>query len=157
MKKILKMIADWRYSEKPKGTRDYDDIPVDEMDWNSWWYLHGELESFVHYDKATVTNCMSGGFSRETINYASIAGDEVKRIADWRPRHMMCFDGVVDVEIEGIDRPCKGYFWTNRYRMVYWKGKPYEIWDQRGLVCFADDKESCEYAKQKMESKANNL
>ena len=153
MGKVLKMIADWSYAEKPEGTRDYNDISVEERDWNSWWYLHGELEGVVHYDKATVTNCLSGGFAKETINFGSVAGDKVESLIEWRPRHMMCFDGVVDVEIEGIDKLCKGYFWTDRYQTVYWEGKPYKIWEQRGLVCFADDTEACEYAMRKMREK----
>ena len=153
----MKMIANWCYSEKPKGTRDWEDIPMKEKDWNSWWYLHGKLESITHYDKATVTNCLSGGFAKDTINWESIIGDKVEKLADYKPTHMMCFDGIVDVEIEGIDLPCKGYFWTTNYRTVYWKRKPYQIWDQRGLVCLADDEEACEYALSKMKDKSDML
>lgn len=151
------MIADWRYAEKPEGTRDWEDIPVEERDWNPWWYLDGELESIVHYDKATVTNCLSGGFAKETINWGSIVGNEVEELVDWKPKHMMCFDGIVDVEIEGISEPCKGYFWTTNYKTVYWEGKPYQVWDQRGLVCLASDKDSCERALKKMRKKSSIL
>lgn len=153
----LRMIADWRYGNKPEGTRDYEDIPMEERDWNSWWYLHGRLEGIVHYDKATVTNCFSGGFAKETINWGSISGDKVEKLVNWRPALMICLDEIVDVEIEGISEPCKGYFWTNNYRTVYWENKPYKIWHQRGLVCLADDKKSCEYALKKMKEKSNNL
>ena len=157
MEKILRMVADWRCAEKPEGTRDIEDIPMEEQDWNSWWYLHGELEDIVHYDKAVVTNCLSGGFAKDTINWSMIDGDEVKGITDRKPRHMMCVDGVVDVEIEGIDRPCKGYFWTCHHMTVYWEGKAFKVWEQRGLVCLADDEEACEYALRKMKVKSTNL
>lgn len=153
----MKMIADWRNNTKPEGTREYEDIPTEELDHNNDWYLHGELESFVQFDKAYVTNCLSGGFSKETINYAFISGDEVKEVSEYKPKHAMCVDGVVDVEIEGIDKPCIGYFWTDDYRTVYYQEKPYQVWRQRGLVCFADDEKGCEYAKQKLRERAKFL
>lgn len=151
------MIADWRYNKKPEGTREYEDIPVEELDWNNYWYLHGELESFVQYDKAYVTNCLSGGFSKETINYSCIIDDEVQSLAENMPKHAMCFDGIADVKIEGIDKPCIGYFWTDNYRTVAYQGESYQTWRQRGLVCFIDDKEGCEYAKKKMKEKSAAL
>ena len=155
---VLKMIADWCYGEKPEGTRVYDDIPKDERDNNSWWYLHGELENIVHYDKATVTNCKSGGFGQLTINYKTIIGDDVKDIREEKPFiYKMCFNGIVDVEIEGIDKLCKGYFWTTNHRYVYWKGKSYRLWDQRGLVVLSTDFESNEYAMKKYIEKTSHL
>lgn len=155
--KTLKMIADWRYNNQPEGTRTYEDIPKEEKDWNSWWYLHGKLEDFVHYDKATVTNCLSGGFARETINSACIINNKVESLADWMPLHKMYLNDIVNVEIEGIDKPCIGYFWTTPDITVYWEGKPYKTWQQRGLVCFKDDTEACEYAKKKYEEKTRIL
>ena len=158
MGKMLKMIADWRFNEKPEGTRDWEDIVPDERDNNSWWYLDGVLESIVHYDKATVTNCKSGGFGVETINWRSISGDKVTEIETEKPMiYRMCFDGIVDVEIEGIDKPCIGYFWTTNHQVIYWEGKPYEHWDQRGLVCLQTDFEACERAERKMKQKKNIL
>lgn len=155
--RILKLIAEWKFGEKPEGTREYNDIRPEERDNNSWWYLHGDLQSFVGYDKATVTNCKSGGFSKETIDWADIEGDQVMKIVSKNPRHEMYLNGEVDVEIEGISRPCKGYFYTTNERTVYYKSKPYDFWMQRGLVCFADDKEACEYAKRKMSEKSRIL
>ena len=42
-----------------------DDIPAEERDWNSWWYLHGELENLVGYDhernmgtRYTIVDCI---------------------------------------------------------------------------------------------------
>ena len=159
--KVLKMIADWRYGDKPKNTREYEDIPVNERDNNSWWYLHGELQSFVHYDKATVTNCESGGFGVETINPRKLDGDQVEEIDEENPTcYMIHLDGIVEVEVEGIDKPCIGFFWTTKsrcYEKIYWKDEPYEWWEQRGLVCFKDDTEACKYAFQKYREKAQCL
>ena len=96
----LKLIANWCYNNQPDNTRNYEDIPVNERDNNPWWYLHGKLESLVHYDKGTVTNCQSGGFGKESINYSCVIGDEVKEIfEDSLLINRMCFDGIVDVEI----------------------------------------------------------
>lgn len=153
----LKIIADWCYGKKPQGTRSYEDIPDEERDWNSGWYLHGKLEELVKFDKALVTNCKSGGFYKKTINYKKIVGDKVIEITKRKPKHMMCFDGIVDVEVEGIPEPCIGYFWTDSYYTVYWRKRPYQIWRQRGLVCLKSDIKGCEYAKQKYEERSGSL
>ena len=39
---------------------------------------------------------------------------------------------------------------ASEYEYLIYKGKKYPSWKQRGLVCFADDIESCEYAKEMM-------
>ena len=157
--KVLKMIADWRYKQKPKNTREYQDIPLNERDNSSWWYLHGELEDFVGFDKATVTNCLSGGFAKQSIRYEKIVGGVVESVYnnDESPFYRMYFNGVVDVEIEGINQPCIGYFYTDKERKVTYKGKTYDLWKQRGLVCFKSDAEACFYAIKKMKEKCSFL
>lgn len=153
-KKILKMIANWCYGDKPCDTRDWEDILDIERDNNSWWYLHGALESDVHYDKATVTNCFSGGFAKETIDWSEIRGNKVVSVRSEKPFYNMYVNGIVDVEIEGISKPCKGFFYTSEETKIIWKGKEYDHWKQKGLVCYADDTEACEYAKKKMEERS---
>ena len=128
----LKLIADWRYGNKPKDTRNYEDIDPNEREYAGFWYLHGKLQDLVGYDKATVTNLKEGGFGKISEEYG----------------YMMCFDGIVPVEIEGIPEPCVGYFWTTKYT---------DIWVQRGLVCLKSDLEGCEYAERKYKEKPNFL
>ena len=155
--KVLKLIADWRFGAKPNGTREYSDIKPEERDNNSWWYLHGDLQSFVGFDKATVTDCFSDGFSKETINWAEIEDNTVIKVFSDNPRYEMYFTGEIDVEIEGINKPCKGYFYVTNERKVSYKDALYSIWEQRGLVCFAEDTRACEYAKRKMNEKSRIL
>lgn len=130
--KILRLIADWRYGNKPSNTRTFEDIPLEEREYASFWYLHGKLEELVGYDKATVTNLKEGGFGKISEEYG----------------YMMCLDGIVPVEIEGIPDPCVGYFWITEYT---------DIWVQRGLVCLKSDLEGCEYAERKYKEKPNFL
>lgn len=130
---ILKLIADWRYGNKPQGTRNYEDIDPTEREYASWWYLHGKLQDLVGYDKATVTNLKEGNFGKLSKEYG----------------YMMCVDGIIPVEIEGVSEPCVGYFWTVK-RTDDW-------WDQRGLVCFKSDTEGCEYAEKKYNEKPSFL
>lgn len=134
-----------------------ENIPAEERDNNSWWYLHGDLTDITGYDKATTINCKSGGFSKDTINWSEITGDIVNSISEDIPTSQMCFTGVVDVEIEGIKEHCIGYFWTVNHRTIYWENKPYQYWEQRGLVCLKSDTKGCEYAKKKYEEKPNRL
>lgn len=155
--KVLKMIADWRYNfDENRQTRQYHDIPLNERDNNSHWYLDGKLEEFVRFDKATVTNCFSGGFARQSIRYEKITNGIVESLYndDESPFYRMYFNGIVDVEIEGIPQPCVGYFYTADERQVTYKGKSYDLWEQRGLVCFKNDIESCKYAYEKMKTRS---
>lgn len=154
---ILKLIAVWDYKKKPKNTKTYEEIPPEERDNNSWWYLHGKLTDLVGYDKAISTNCKSGGFSKETINWSEIEGNVVTSLSNDFPTSQICIDGIVDVEIEEIEEPCVGYFWTTNNRLIYWEGKPYDYWEQRGLVCLKSDIEGCKYAKEKYEEKSTKL
>ena len=147
------MVACWNTARQPENATSIDDIPRNERDNNSWWYLHGELESLVGYDKAVVCNCKSGGFGKETIDWSEISGNEVLSVHSENTKMCMHINGIVDVEIEGIDKPCVGYFWTDREKSIYWKRKEYGFWNQRGLVCFKDDEESCAYADKLMREK----
>ena len=157
MKRVLKIIPAWRSSNEPKKKTPFREIKPEERDNNSWWYLDGDLEEFVGYDKAIVSNCKSGGFAKETIKWFEILGDKVTSADISKPFYNMCLDGEVDVEVEGISRPCKGFFWTVNHRDVYHQDKKYEIWDQRGLVCFADDKEACDRARTRMNNKERHI
>ena len=131
--KILKLIADWRYGNKPKDTRDYEDIDPNEREYAGFWYLHGKLQELIGYDKATVTNLREGEFGNDSKEYG----------------YMMCVDGIIPVEIEGILEPCLGYFWTIKLTEDYWI--------QRGLVCFESDLEGCKYAESEYNKKSNML
>lgn len=131
--KILKLIADWGHGRKPENTRTYDDIPPEEREYAGLWYLHGELENLVGYDKAIVTNLKEGGFSKTSSEFGNT----------------MCVDEIIPVEIEGISQPCIGYFWTT--------DNTGDSWIQRGLVCLKSDTEGCKYAESKYNEKARRL
>lgn len=134
-----------------------DDVPEFEMCHNSWWYLHGKLESFVGYDKGITTNCLSAGYSKFTIDWSEIQGNEVVDVLQDRERPVMHVDGIIPVEIEGVMKPCLGYFWTTDERTITWKGRAYPYWQQRGIVCLADDREGCKYAQKKYDERARML
>ena len=153
----LRLIADWRYKEKPANSRDYDSIPAEERDWNSWWYLHGELECLVGYDKATATNCKSAGYTKPTVPWEEIHGSAVTKITDQKPWWAMCVDGIIPVEVEGISEPCVGFFWTAEYRKIRWQDDVYDKWEQRGLVCLKSDRTGCKYAFKKYKERSEIL
>lgn len=152
----LEMIVDAEPWVAIKSKTKYEDIQKDERDNNSWWYLHGELEEFVGYDKATTTNCKSAGYSRETVNWSSIRGTKVEEICeDGLTRWEMYANGIIPVKIEGIEKPCVGYFWTANECSIFYKGKKYPHWNQRGLVVFKDDAEANAYALKKYMEKSD--
>lgn len=157
MKQILKLIVDNVNWIKINPTIKYEDIPEHERDNNSWWYLHGKLEELVGYDKAIAINCFSLGISKETLHWSSIHGDNVTEVYDEKPYYRMYFNGKISVEIDGIDKPCIGYFWTTDESPIYYKRRKDLYWCQRGLVCLADDKEACRYAALKMQERTRML
>jgi hypothetical protein len=142
----LKMTAYW-FKEKPEGARDCTEVPYLETDKSPWWYLHGELQEITGYDKAVVTNVKSGRFSKDTIDWIRIDGNQVKAVKSGIPEPVMCVSGIVPVEIEGIPRECLGYFWVDDVRDVFWEEKPWNYWKQRGVVVLKDNKDDVEYAE----------
>ena len=95
-----------------------------------YWYLHGELEKDNGYDLAL-----------------AVLTPENSKIIELDDKDLY-INGEVNVEVFGCNRLCKGFFYT-----LPIKGS----WIQRGLVCYADDKEACKYAYDKMISKANRI
>lgn len=157
-REVLKMTAyqvgGQLYKSKFKSERE---VPEQEMCHNSWWYLHGKLQDVVGYDKAITTNCKSAGYSRDTIDWSEINDNQVQEVLQDRIRPVMYVNDIIPVEVEGFDEPCVGYFWTTDERLIYWKGVEYPYWKQRGLVCFKDDKEACEYAQKKYNERTRIL
>lgn len=129
----------------------------DELDNNSWWYLHGELERKFGYDKGIAVNCKTVGLSVPTIDWSSIDGKEVKRVFSEKDRWELHANGEIPVEVEGVDEPCIGYFWTTDLTLVSWKGNKYPLWKQRGLVCLLSDKKGCEDALKKYKASKSRI
>ena len=152
--KVLKMIAYQADGSLFNTNKTYADIPEFERDHNPWWYLHGDLENYVGYDKAVTTNCYSGGFSKNTINWSDMEGNKVISVFDNTTIPVIHINGIVQVRIEGICPPCIGYFWTIDEHEIYWNDIAYPYWKQRGLVCFEHDLESREFAFEKMKNKS---
>lgn len=106
---------------------------------SNWWYLHGKLEDEIGYDKGVFCNLEDFNLY---IKNCYFNGN--KEYFD-----VVCLeDGIYDVEVIGIDKPCVGYFWITDKE---------HIPACRGLVCFKDDKEACEYAEQKYNEKSQYL
>lgn len=158
-KATLKMSVDDVAWVEKKYTSDYESVPKEELDHNSWWYLHGELESLVGYDKAFTLNCKSAGYSRETINWAILSGTRVKKLHEdgVATRFEMYVNGVIPVEVTGVTQPCVGYFWVTEEREVEFDGEYYPVWCQRGLVVLESDWESRKYAMEKMSERTTQL
>lgn len=130
-------------------------IPREERDNNSWWYLHGELETLVDYDKGVFINCKSSGHSKETIDYSTIIGERVTEVRDKNNPliHKIYVNGEIPVKVIGSDRPAIFVGYTiDEYPVIY-NNKEYPFWRQCGFVVFADDTEALKYAR----NKVNNL
>ena len=152
-KKVLKMVncchkdvtnVCSQYSEKGRNR-------------NSWWYLHGELESASStenpYDKAIMLNLDEfPEYTKEMLNWHEIRNG-VSREPDPQFFQDVHINGIVDVEVYGVDEPCVGYFWTNDRGTCTNIDKDgntieFEMWEQRGYVCLKSDKASCEEARE---------
>ena len=159
MNTILKLcVFDEPWVEsKYKG--DYKSVPKDERGYNSWWYLHGELDCLVGYDKAYPINCKSSGNAKETINWSEISHSKVKQLRDDGnlTRWEIHINGIIPVQVKGVDKPCIGYFWTTNEHNIEWEGKKYPYWEQRGLVCLESDSESRKYALEKLNERTTIL
>lgn len=137
--------------------KSFDEVPIDELSNNDWWYLHGKLEEMVGYDKAAATNCKSAGYSIPTIHWREIHGNKVVSVLDPLTIHVMHVNAIIPVEVEGVDEQCIGFFWTANEYDVYWNDMKYPKWEQRGLVCLMSDKKARAYAFKKFNEKSEIL
>lgn len=114
---------------------DIDKVPSEERDNAHFWYLHGELEEIVGFDKGVITNCKTLGISKP-FKYNEDEG--------WTNK--LYLKGVVECQVKGINEPCVGYFYVTDDLGDYWM--------QRGLVCLKSDKKGRLYAELKMKEKS---
>lgn len=142
--KVLKIAAiqiDGTVIEQEKALKHLnkytDDLGKDENTTiSSWWYLHGELETEVGYDKGAFLN-----LEEDMVEIKNCYFNGNKQHFD-----VVCLkDGVYDVEVIGFDRPCVGYFWISNFN---------KIPECKGLVCFKDDTSAVMYARQKYAEKS---
>ena len=132
MEKILKIIPCVDdYKEKLKS------INPEELDNAGLWYLHGELESLLHFDKGVITNCKSLGLLKE----CEIEGEE--------PFQKLHLNDIVKCKVDGIEGDCTGFFWTI--------DRDEDYWCQRGLVVLDSDTEWYNDATKKYEEKRKML
>lgn len=161
MNKILKIIPDTCYCKdkelNTKCNQLYESINKKEVD-GSWWYLHGDLEDKISYDQGVAYNYVELGLYKETPDWSMIRGNEVTELHSNELRKRMYFNGIIDVEVFGINEPCVGYFWTvDKSDITNLDGKKYPHWEQRGLVCLKSDKQGCEYALKKYNERSTWL
>ena len=97
----------------------------------NFFYLHGDLEQDLGYDKCEIMNFgdLDIIYHPETYKDSTI---------------ITISDGIYDVKVVGIDKPCIGYFWNVNNQ-------------QRGLICYKTDFESCNYAMKKFNERATWL
>ena len=108
-------------------------IKPDELDNAGFWYLHGELENILHYDKGIITNCKTLELLKQCI------------IPDNEPFQKLFLNDIIKCKIDGIEEDCTGFFWTIDVNEGYWI--------QRGLVVLDSDTEHYKDAKKKYETK----
>ncbi len=156
--KVLEVIPDWcmdnslkkKLNKIRKAGKCTDWTKLDgsiEFDNNSWWYLHGKLESKVHYDKATIL-ANKAGDSIDTVRWYSISGDKCDSYSD-KPHKQMYVNGIRRCNVVGIHGDCLGFFWTADERTIYYDKGTFSKWEQRGLVVQRNDRMSVLYAYHK--------
>ena len=115
-----------------------DSIP--DREWFPGYYkFHGKIRE-LGIDQGFAPNCEDFGCVEYELDCEWIEHGEVQSVHWGFKRRAMRLNGIVDVEVEGVSKPCKGYFWTKE-AVVSFEGKRYPIWEQHGLVVYADDVE----------------
>ena len=103
-----------------------------------YWRFYGSVRE-LGIDQGFATNCEALGIASDKLDYERIENGEVTSIYSQYKRREMNFNGIIDVEVEGVQKPCKGYFWTESTTVRH-DGKVFPMWDQYGLIVYADDK-----------------
>ena len=111
-----------------------DDIK-DRKRTSNWWYLHGELEDLVGFDKGIIVDAPN-------LKHKVFIDKDINK--QYTLHYLET--GIYDVEIVGIDKLCKAYFWTSFEEFSNIDGI---VPCMRGLVVFKDDKKANNYAYKK--------
>lgn len=103
---------------------DFDGIRIPKSehypkDYN-WWYLDGDIEGIVGYDKGVIIHCPDK-FLKDGVVY---------------------IDEIVNVICIGINEPCVGYFRVQEEEIR--DGK--KVWCQRGYVNLKSDEDACKHS-----------
>jgi hypothetical protein len=148
--KITAFLADGKTLYKSRYPS-ADDVP--DREWfPGYWRFYGSIRE-LGIDQGFATNCEALGVAADKLDYESIENGEVTSIHSQYKRREMNFDGIVDVEVEGVQKPCKGYFWTES-RTVRYGGKVFPMWDQHGLIVYADnEKDNAEASARRKEAR----
>lgn len=132
-KKLRKIRKNGKCIDWTKQNRDL------EWDNNSWWYLHGELEYKVRYDKAVIINATAAKDTIETLRWFEIRGDKCISYKD-TPLREVHINGIRKCNVIGVCGDCLGFFWTTRERNIKYDKGTFKTWEQRGLVLQRNDK-----------------
>ena len=89
-----------------------------------WWYLHGQLQEDIGTDQGYILN-----LTPEQLDFTN---------------RTIILNGIYEVEVVGIDKPCIGFFWFNFNKV-------------RGLVEYKDDKAGLKYARQQYTGKSMHI
>ena len=127
--KVLHIIPD-----NGRYTKMIEDTPMSKKDNAYMWYLHGELDSMLGFDKGVVVNC-------DELNILKPFNYEGRMTYN-----KMHIEGEYECKVEGVNEPCIGFFYVDE------RGD--NLWTQRGLVCLKSDEKGCKYAKEKMIEKS---
>lgn len=149
-KKLRKIRKNGKCIDWTKQNRDL------EWDNNSWWYLHGELESKVGYDKAVIINATAAKDTIETLRWFEIRGDKCISYKD-TPLREVYINGIRKCNVIGVHGDCLGFFWTARERTVEYDKGIFNTWEQRGLVVQRNDKRAVLQAYHSFLMKEENL
>ena len=110
---------------------------------SDWWYLHGKLESKIGYDKAQIVSIK--GLRFKEILYKD---DNTNR------KIYYLENGIYDVKVLGVKKPCVGYFWTIFKKFDNIEG---EVPTMHGLVCYKSDEEAVKDAERKYHKRSEWL
>lgn len=129
-----------------------DDVPDSEW-FPGYWHFFGSIKEDLGIDQGFATNCEELGIASDKLDYESIENGEVTSIHSQYKRREMNFDGIIEVEVEGVQKPCKGYFWTESTTVRH-DGTVFPMWDQYGLIVYSDnEKDNAEASTRRKEAR----
>lgn len=106
----------------------------DRLLFGDWWYLHGKLEEDMGYDKAYFLDIPK---EHTVLQYI-----------DKHPFVETNLNGFFEVDVEGTNKHCVGFFWPVLSGNVI---------QQRGLVVYWDDLEALMDAQEKYMNRSSHL
>lgn len=117
--------------------------------------LSDKVRRMFNTEYGVIANSVNLGFYKETIAWKAMTNNKVTEVFEKKPIKKMYLNGMMPVDILGLNDKCVGYFWTVKETTITYEGRQYPDWWQFAFICKADDAKTCSILRRAYEERCD--